>query len=202
MKRVFALIVAFMLCCGALGEGALLVPAATPAPVIERMGPGVSALPNEFEFRGLRWGSTPEQVRQTIGQADKEVSDAHWHELRYADVAVSNYQADWMYCAFLEDQLRMAMYVFESLIQDDGEYMTAALSEKYGPPADMDDSRLYALISAVEPLYREEFYPFLLGTWALDDGTFIASFYYAELYYIIYADEPAVLAQAYNTAGL
>lgn len=87
-----------------------------------------------YDFRKIRWGMNPDQVKATEG---KPVSDSQG-VLAY-DVTVDGYDVS-LYYTFVESQLVSAMYAFKVKHNNPQEYLDdfakvkAILQQKYGVP--------------------------------------------------------------------
>lgn len=201
MKRIFALMLALMLCCGALCEEFTEDMMDMHAPLLQI---GRDAFPaNFFSIYGMTWGEKLSGVQILQGSPDNEWSDGRWRELSYGEVSVSNFVADIQMFGFVDEQLRMVAYAFEYADEATARYLTEALAWKYGATLEPDEDRMFSLIEPLMGLSRSEFMPHIMGNWALEDGTFIVSFVYGESYSIFYLDEVGLRrAQGYNIHDL
>ena len=158
-----------------------------------------------FSFRNeVKWGDGKEKVcLSEAGTALEDVEDAYT-VLGYENVAVSNFSAVLGY-VFVNDGLVSAYYLFDSLENEDYEYLVAALSSKYGIPITTDSSRQSKVLKIIE---SDDIVMYRLTNWELNDGTYIALFSMDEAmkedYILMYSDEDTILELQgiYNTAGL
>ena len=158
-----------------------------------------------FLFRnGITWESTVEDVIAAETAVVERDSLEYMELLAYDQVTVSNYQAELTYL-FMDGKLALVFYYLDEITQDDYQYLTAALSSRYGAPSPADELRQVTLMMAVNTVPVKLH---LLTNWDLQDGTVIALIFtdenLASNYGIIYSN-PQVLMEhppVYNTEGL
>lgn len=158
-----------------------------------------------FSFRNeIKWGDTKEKIRLSEQGTPWEAEEDNFFLLTYENVTVSNFSAELVY-GFVEDCLVNAWYQFDSMENEDYEYLVAALSTKYGMPITADSCRQ----STVLKLYKsDDIAMYKLTNWEFADGTYIALFSMdkelKEDYILMYSDEDTILEilGIYNTAGL
>ena len=167
------------------------------------LGGAAMAEETGFLFRnGVTWASTPEEVRQSEGTDGFEDDYEGWTEQIYSHATVSKFVADLTY-VFRENQLYFCGYWFDDLSDENREYLTKALSSKYGEPTGSDPEALRTLMCLLAPVEEE-----LLDVqnWRLADGTYIAMFCMGDRdeCYLVYFNEEKLLEWAgmFNTFGL
>lgn len=162
----------------------------------------------EFRFRnGIQWGDSVETVLRLEGDAyvdEDYVTDMA--DLYYGNVSVSKFSAGLGYF-FKDNMLVHILYELGPFLSEDYDYLLSALSSKYGPPSEADNSRFYAVMEKLYPFVSKSLSPV---NWFLPDGTLISLVLAGKdqentpYYYLMYFDESAVLnmEHLYNTDGL
>jgi hypothetical protein len=154
----------------------------------------------EFTFRnGVKWGDEPHTVSASEPSSGERREYNNYLLMDYFDVNVSQYTGDLTYC-FANEALVSCLYLLPG---DSLDYLTGALSAKYGEPSETDVERATAILLAMDDIDETTFH----SMWTLADNTCVLlfSFGYDSDLYLLYADEPALLAHAnptYDLSGL
>lgn len=154
----------------------------------------------EFVFRnGIKWGDAPHNISSSEPSSGDRRTYNNFALLEYSDVNVSKYTADLSY-GFIDDALAFCLYI---LNPEETDYMTGALSEKYGTPIETDMERASAIVTSINAIEGLNVH----AMWAMSDGTCVLLFTESSGYvlYLLYADEPALLEHAnpsYDLTGL
>lgn len=188
MKRILALALSLMLLCCGFAE------------VAEE-----AAEPSEFEIRGLKWGMSREEVASVIGEPDDEAElpDSGVSVMGYEQVPVSKFVADMMICGLVNGQLHAVLYELWDVKEQSGiDYLTRALSGKYGEPIPADEDRLIQAMNLLGEAGEIE--AEIQGSWSLEDGTYIAAFGLEGNFFLYYVNEDDFLEirNSCNTDGL
>lgn len=167
------------------------------------LGGAAMAEETGFVFRnGVTWESTPEEVRQSESAEGNENEFDGWIKLAYYETSASKFTADLFYC-FQDGEMYCCGYNFGDLPEGDREYLTKALSSKYGETETSDPEALRTLMCLMEP-HEEELLD--VQNWRLDDGTYIAMGCIGDRknFFLLYFAEEKLLEWAgmFNTSGL